>query len=113
MHARAVGALEVVEVDDGDFGSGVAADGAAGDVDVGARILGEVEGFKAGELLAVGGDEEVDDLGMVAVGEGDGQFVITADRAWLAGAEDDVVVLRDVELGADRDLDAPVEHRDR
>ena len=62
VHARAVGALEVVEVDDGDLGVGISADGTAGDVDVGAGILGQVEGLKAGQFLAVGGDKEGDDL---------------------------------------------------
>jgi hypothetical protein len=66
VHAGAVGALEVVEVDDGDLGGGIAADGAAGNVDAGAGILGQVEGLKARQLLAVGRDEEVDHLRMIA-----------------------------------------------
>ena len=48
VHAGAVGALEVVKVDDGDLGGGVAADGAVGDVDVRAGFFGEVEGVEAG-----------------------------------------------------------------
>ena len=87
VHARAVGALEVVEVDDGDLGCGIAADRAAGNVDCGGGILGQVEGLQMGQLLAVGGDQEVDYLRLGVVREGDGQRVITCKRAGLARAE--------------------------
>jgi hypothetical protein len=59
---RAVGALEVVEVDDGDLGRRIAADGAAGDVDGRGGVFAQVEGFKTAQLLAVGGDQEVHHL---------------------------------------------------
>jgi hypothetical protein len=41
--------------------------------------------------------------------DGDGQIVIPGDRAWLAGADGEVVVLRDAELRANRDLDAAID----
>src|SRR5208282_4428818 len=59
MHAAAVGALEIVEADDRDFGVRIAADGAAGDVDREDGIVGQVEGIEVGQGLAVGGDQEV------------------------------------------------------
>ena len=47
--------------------------------------------LQAGQLLAVGGDEKFDHLGFGAAGERDGQRVIAGNRAWLAGADGDVV----------------------
>ena len=46
------------------------------------------------------------------VREGDGQRVIAGDLAWLAGAEEHVVILRNVELGADHDFDVAAERGD-
>jgi hypothetical protein len=109
MHAGAVGALEVVEVDDGDQGGGVAADGTTGDIDIEGRILSDVEGVELGQGLVVVGDEEVDDGFLLAAGDGDGQGLIAGNLAGRAGAEGDVEVFGDVELGADHDLNAAVE----
>ena len=76
VHAGAVRALEVVEVDDGDLGVGVAADGAAGDVDVGAGIIGQVKVSRRASFLLSVEMRKFDDLGLAGAGEGDGQIVV-------------------------------------
>ena len=65
--------------------------------------------LRRAELLVVGGDEVVDDLGVAGMADGDGQVVIAAESAWFAGADGYVVVLGQAELGADGDFDAAVE----
>jgi len=62
MHARAVGALQIVEVNDGHFCVWISANRPTGDVDVKDGIFGEVEGLKASEFCIVGRDEEADFL---------------------------------------------------
>ena len=54
VHARAVGALQVVEVDHGHFGGWISTDRATGYVDIEDRILCEVEGLEARQLCVVG-----------------------------------------------------------
>src|SRR5579862_9582865 len=56
VHAGAITALQVVEVDDRDLGIGISADRAVGDVDVEGGILHQVEGFQARQLGVVGRD---------------------------------------------------------
>jgi len=62
VHARAVGALQIVEVNDGHFCVWISANRPTGDVDVKDGIFGEVEGLKASELRIVGRDAEADFL---------------------------------------------------
>jgi len=111
MQAGAVRALEVVEVDDRYLGSGVAADGAAGNVDGEDRVLGQVVCGEARQRFAVGGDEEVYGSALVGARKHDGQSVVAGNLAGLACADGHVVILRHVELGADHDLDAAVHQR--
>jgi len=107
MHAGAVGALEVVIINDRDLGGGVAANRPVVDRDVPGGNVVEVEGFKARERLVVGGDEEVRGGGVGFMREGDLQGVVAGNVAGLAGAEDYGVFGGDIELAADENLDAP------
>ena len=56
VHARAIRALEVVEIDHRHFGVGIAADGTAGDGDGIGGILRQVDRVQVDELGAVIGD---------------------------------------------------------
>jgi len=60
VHAGAVGAFQIVEVDHRDLGRWIAANGPAGNVDRKQRVLVQAESVQVGQGLAVGGDEEVD-----------------------------------------------------
>src|SRR5512146_3234697 len=108
VHAGAVRALQVIEVDDGDLRLGISPYGAACNIDVRRRIAGQVVGLKPGQLFTIGRDKEVDDLRPCAVRDGDRKIVKTTDITWLASADRHVVVLRNVELGANQNFDAAI-----
>ncbi len=108
MHASAVRAFKVVEVDYRDLGRGIAADRPSCGIDVEGRVLGEVEGFQTRQRLPVGGDQEVERGGLRTAREGDRQRFIAGELAGLPRANRHRVVLGHVELRANQDLDATV-----
>ena len=109
MHAATIGALEIVKADDRDFGIRISAPGAAFDVDVEDRIVGQVELIEVSKEFVVGGDQEVFRGLLHAVGDDDRQRVITGKLAWPAGSQHHGVIRREVELKTDHDLYVTIE----
>ena len=109
VHPRAIRALEVVKVDDRHFGVGVATDGTTRDGDGIGGILRKIERVHVDELGVVIGDKEVDLGNLAAVRNGDGQGFVAGKRAWLAGANIQVGIRGQLELGAHQNLDAAIE----
>ena len=107
VHAGAVGALEVVEADDGDGGGGWAAAGRTafrGDEQLG--VLRDVVGVELGEGLRIPGDQEQERLGGFAIlGEGDGDLVVARYIGVAARADREQNVGRQLGAGADKDFD--------
>src|SRR3569833_1238765 len=87
VHAGTIWALQIVEVDYGNFCVWVSANGTAGNVDVEDGIFGEVERFEPREFCVVRGDEKVDHFLCCAMRERNGKRVVTGDVAWFAFAE--------------------------
>ncbi len=114
VEAGAEGALEVVEVDDGDgCGGRSAASGATGGGDERAGVGGDVVFDELCDGFAVVGDEEVDGVGGFAVaGEGDGDGAEAGDIGGLCRADADVGLGWELGLLAEEDLDT-VLHGDR
>src|ERR1700761_1480415 len=106
MHAGAVGALEVVIVDDGHFRVGIAARRPTVDRVNGLRILADFELLQPRQCVAVFLEQESDGGLLAIVREGDGQVVESRNIVLCLAAQGDVVVRRHVELRAHQYLDA-------
>lgn len=109
MHPRAVRALKIVEVHNGDRRRGVSANGAVGQIDVVGRIIHQIKGLQTRKLCVVRGNEEVEARGLAVFDKRDGQRIVACNLRGLAGADGDVVVLRQIEFLANHDFDAAVE----
>ena len=98
MHASAIRALKVVEIDHCDFGRWIAAHRPPCSIDIEGRFFGEVECLQARQRFAIRGDQEIERCGLCPAGESDGQRFIAGKLARLSRANRYGVILGDIEL---------------
>ncbi len=108
VHLRAVGALEVVEVDHRHLGCGVSAHRSARNIDVEGWILRQIEGLEPRQRLAVRRNQKVERRCLRAARKTHGKRIIARKRARPARPDRHHVILRHVELRADQHLDTPI-----
>ena len=111
VHARAIGAFQIVEVDNRHLRCGIAPDRPSRDWNSVGRILRQVERILVDELCAVVRDQKIDDLGFGVSRDGNWQRLITRELARGPGANADRHIRRHLVLRANQNLNAPVEGR--